>query len=209
MGQKLPADAGAVNRGRAPARLRPAWRENPPACMLARGEMGMRRLRNVAAVTGLIWLAACAGSEPVQVAMPAPELPAPQGFLQCVPYARDVSGIEIYGDAWSWWQAAAGRYDRGAAPRPGAVLVMKRDGRLPNGHVAVVTTVISAREIRVTHANWGNAGKPRGQVERDIPVIDVSPRNDWTEVRVWNGASFGRIYPAHGFIYRAAPGQSI
>jgi hypothetical protein len=34
------------------------------------------------------------------------ELPA---YLQCVPYARQVSGIQIYGDAWTWWDQAAGR----------------------------------------------------------------------------------------------------
>ena len=26
---------------------------------------------------------------------------------QCVPFAREMSGIEIYGDAWTWWNAAA------------------------------------------------------------------------------------------------------
>ena len=31
-------------------------------------------------------------------------------YLQCVPYARDVTGIDIYGDAHTWWQQAAGRY---------------------------------------------------------------------------------------------------
>ena len=31
-------------------------------------------------------------------------------YLQCVPYARDVSGIQIYGDAHTWWDQAQGRY---------------------------------------------------------------------------------------------------
>lgn len=172
----------------------------------------MAILRGITAVVGLLWLAACAETGPVPVALspaPTPKTPEQHGFLQCVPYARDASGIELYGDAWSWWQAAAGRYERGAAPLPGAVLVMKRDSRLPHGHVSVVTAILGPREIRVAHANWGYAGKPRGRVERDVPVVDVSPDNDWSQVRVWNGGSYGRIYPAHGFIYPAAPGQAI
>ena len=31
-------------------------------------------------------------------------------YLQCVPYARQVSGIRIYGDAHTWWDQAEGRY---------------------------------------------------------------------------------------------------
>jgi len=45
-----------------------------------------------------------------------------QPYLQCVPYAREVSGIQIYGDAWTWWSQAEGRYARGHAPRAGAVV---------------------------------------------------------------------------------------
>lgn len=140
---------------------------------------------------------------------PAPTIDGQQGFLQCVPYARAVSGVELYGDAWSWWEAAAGRYERGTTPLPGAVLVMKRDGPLTRGHVAVVTDVVGPREIRVTHANWGYAGKQRGQVEHDVPIIDVSTKNDWSAVRVWNGSSYGRINAAHGFIYPRRAPQAI
>jgi hypothetical protein len=39
-------------------------------------------------------------------------------YLQCVPYARQVSGIQLYGDAHTWWDQAAGRYDRGFTPAP-------------------------------------------------------------------------------------------
>jgi surface antigen len=167
-------------------------------------------------VLPLALLAACAQPQPARVvltpppAQPAPPpAPAPQAFMQCVPYARQVSGIEIFGDAWSWWQGAAGRYERGARPLPGAVLVMKRDARLAHGHVSVVTAIVAAREIRVTHANWGYAGKPRGQVDRDVSIIDVSPNNDWSEVKVWNGGSYGRVYPSYGFIYPGSAGQAI
>lgn len=164
----------------------------------------------------LLLLAACAQpAVPTRTVLtpppPAPSPPAPdtQAFMQCVPYARQVSGIEIFGDAWTWWQGAAGLYERGARPLGGAVLVMKRDARLAHGHVSVVTAVVAPREIRVTHANWGWAGKKRGQVESDVSIIDVSPNNDWSEVKVWNGGSYGRVYPAYGFIYPASSGQSI
>jgi hypothetical protein len=39
---------------------------------------------------------------------------------------------------------------------------------------------------------------------RNVRVIDVSDRNDWTAVRVQSGhnsAAFGRTYPIFGFIY--------
>ena len=37
--------------------------------------------------------------------------------LQCVPYARDHSGVKIFGDAYTWWDQAAGKYPRGHAPQ--------------------------------------------------------------------------------------------
>jgi surface antigen len=172
----------------------------------------MRKLASRATMLVLLLVGACTEPAPSKIALipPAPpSTPDSQGFLYCVPYARQVTGIEIYGDAWTWWQGAAGLYERGARPLAGAVLVMKRDGRLPHGHVSVVTEIVDAREIRVTHANWGWAGKKRGQVESDVSIIDVSPTNDWSQVKVWNGGSYGRIYPAYGFIYPGAPGQSI
>lgn len=33
-------------------------------------------------------------------------------FLQCVPFARQLSGIRIFGDARTWWNQAQGRYLR-------------------------------------------------------------------------------------------------
>ena len=41
---------------------------------------------------------------------------------QCAPYAREISGIDLYGAAGGWWDQAAGHYARGHAPEPGAVL---------------------------------------------------------------------------------------
>jgi CHAP domain. len=132
--------------------------------------------------------------------LPAP-LPPPSGPMQCVPYARQVSGIDLRGDAWTWWGNAAGRYERGKKPRPGAVLVFRKTRAMPRGHLSVVSRIVGAREILITHANWGSTSDTRGQVATDVRVIDVSPGNDWSELRVWNGSDFGKSYPAAGFIY--------
>lgn len=133
---------------------------------------------------------------------------APAEALQCVPFAREVSGISIRGDAWTWWNAAAGQYDRGHAPRIGAVVVFKKFAAMRYGHVAVVARVVNSREVLVDHANWApHRGRGRGQVSKMVAVTDVSPRNDWTEVRVWNASTrdFGtRTYPTYGFIYPAS-----
>lgn len=120
--------------------------------------------------------------------------------LQCVPYARELSGIALRGDAWSWWGKAKGLYARGAAPRPGAVLVLSKGRRLRLGHLAVVAEVRNSREIVVHQANWLNGGR----IHRYTPVRDVSENNDWSVVRVWYTP--GRVYGAHayptsGFIY--------
>ena len=125
--------------------------------------------------------------------------------LSCVPYARARSGLALQGDAWQWWDAAAGRYARDQRPSLDAVLVLARAGRLRQGHVSVVARVVSAREIRVDHANWAT-GAARGRVAHDQPVLDVSPGNDWSLVRVWYppvGDYGATSYPAYGFIHRA------
>ena len=118
--------------------------------------------------------------------------------MECAPFARALSGVRLSGAAADWWWQADGQYDRSAQPRVGAVLVMQRTGRLRSGHVSVVSRVISRREILVTQANWVH-----DRITEDQPVIDVSPSNDWSMVRVWWPPS-GQIgtteYPAHGFI---------
>src|SRR4051794_13671202 len=60
----------------------------------------------------------------------------------CVLYARAASGIDLRGDAYSWWDLAAGRYLRGNMPEVGAVLVLTQTERLHLGHLAVVRQVI-------------------------------------------------------------------
>ncbi|MET4897605.1 CHAP domain-containing protein [Sphingomonadaceae bacterium jetA1] len=123
---------------------------------------------------------------------------------QCVPFARQASGIEIYGDAWTWWQQAAGKYPRGHTPRIGAVAVFQKTGRLPLGHVAVVSRVVEDRVLMLTHANWSVQNGERGHAEQDVTLFDVSPANDWSQVRVWFRDSDGlgsTTYPLAGFIY--------
>ena len=130
---------------------------------------------------------------------------------QCVPFARAASGIQIFGDAWTWWDQAEGRYPRGDVPRPGAVIVFERSGRLPLGHVAVVSRVVEKRVVLLTHANWSRQNGERGHAEQDVTLFDVSPANDWSEVKVWYRDAEGlggTIYPVAGFIYgdrHAAP----
>lgn len=119
--------------------------------------------------------------------------------LQCVPYAREVSHIELEGDAFLWWAEAAGRYQRGHMPVVGSVLNFRSTSRMPLGHVAVVTAVLGAREILVTQANW-----VPGTVTNDVTVEDVSPDNNWSAVRVeyGNSSAMGSVYPTYGFIYK-------
>ncbi len=125
------------------------------------------------------------------------------GGIQCVTFARADSGIELSGNASSWWYNAEGLYQRGQRPEAGSVLNFRANGAMRMGHVAVVNQVIDSRTIEIDHANWGGPGAVRGGVSRDISVVDVSPNNDWTAVRVGLGHSgeFGSIYPTYGFIY--------
>lgn len=134
-----------------------------------------------------------------------PELPP---YLQCVPYARAVSGIQIYGDAHTWWGQAEGRYSRGFKPRVGAVMAFKPSGNSTLGHVAAVSRIVDKRTILVRHANWSPINGRRGQIEDNVEVVDVSPENDWSEVRVWYAplqALGGSHWPVQGFIYPARP----
>jgi surface antigen len=119
-------------------------------------------------------------------------------WIQCVPYAREVSHIELSGDAFLWWAEASGRYARGTVPAEGAVLNFRSVGRMPLGHVAVVTSVIDSRTILVTQANWVH-----GAITNDVTMQDVSPNNDWTQVEVelGNSSHWGAAYPTYGFIY--------
>ena len=129
-------------------------------------------------------------------------------LLQCVPYARIVSGIQIRGDAWTWWDQAKGRYARGNRPKVGAVMAFRPYGKMELGHVAAVSQIIDSRTVLLRHANWSPINGSRGQIEDDVEAVDVSPNNDWSQVRVWfapiQGLG-GTAWPVHGFIYNEKP----
>ena len=160
----------------------------------------MHWLLGLALVLGL---AGCAGTDEM-TAMPdmpgrTAALETGQAPLQCVPYARDHSDVKIFGDAWTWWDQARGKYPEGSEPEPGAVMVLAGYAGPQRGHVAVVRQIISPREIRVDHANWLDDGS----IYLNNPVQDVSRWNDWTLVRVFNiktGAWGSKTYPVQGFI---------
>jgi surface antigen len=118
-----------------------------------------------------------------------------------VAYARDVTGVHLDGNAAAWWPHAEGRYERGHKPEVGAILVFKAAGRMHVGHVAIVSRVVGPREVLVDQANW-----VRGRVTKAMSVVDASPLNDWTSVKVQFGGTHGRDNPTYGFIYpRAIP----
>jgi surface antigen len=161
-------------------------------------------IRVAAAAIFCIALAGCAsgpnyadddyGPGPASGRVARPDTP-----LQCVPYARDHSGVTLYGDAYTWWDKAAGKFARTTAPSEGAVMVLYNYAGPARGHVAVVRAVLDSRTIKIDHANWLDDGA----IYVDDPVRDVSAANDWSQVRVFNlrtGAWGGRIYPVQGFI---------
>lgn len=118
----------------------------------------------------------------------------------CVPFARNASGIDIRGDAREWWGKAKGIYGRSHDPQVGAVMAFSATRKNPRGHVAVVSEIISDREIRIDHANW-----KRNQVSLGMKVVDISAKGDWSKVRVESTpGTLGRPYPVSGFIHQAA-----
>lgn len=174
------------------------------------GRAMVASLKRLAAVAALsLSAAACASAPPDDSFQSRDRLSGdarieqPARPLQCVPFARQLTGIPIHGDAWTWWAQSEGRYRHSRAPESGAIIVLAGYAGPHRAHLAVVRSVISSREIRVDHANWLD----RGNIHLDDPMIDVSPDNDWSQVRVFNlasGAWGGHSYPVRGFI---GPGQ--
>ena len=153
-------------------------------------------MRSVACFLLLLLLAACAGPAP----RTGPNLAYARRYpgISCAPFAREVVGVGLRGDAAAWWQEAAGRYRRSDRPSVGSVLVFRRSRRLPSGHVSVVSRVLDSRHILVIHANWVH-----GEMDEDLLVVDVSWRNDWSAVRVWyppTGRMGSHVYATFGFI---------
>ncbi|MFC0588539.1 CHAP domain-containing protein [Novosphingobium aquiterrae] len=173
----------------------------------------MTRLSRLLAALGLLACAAPALADPViddsRLVSGGGSASLPP-YLQCVPYARQVSGIAIYGDAHTWWNQAEGRYARGSRPKIGAVMTFRPHGNSTLGHVAAVSRIVDSRTVLVRHANWSPIDGRRGQIEDNVKVVDVSPAGDWSEVRVWYapiGNLGGAHWPVQGFIYPGKPKQ--
>jgi surface antigen len=133
----------------------------------------------------------------------AKDLRAAGRRVWCVPFARNLSGIDIKGNAKDWWRNAAASYRRGHQPSVGAVMAFSATRGMPLGHVAVVSKVVSPRQVLVNHANW-----ERNRISLGMTVVDVSQKNDWSAVRVESRpGTFGRIYPVQGFILPIAAAQ--
>jgi surface antigen len=116
----------------------------------------------------------------------------------CALFARAETGVSLFGAAGGWWDQSAGLYERGHLPEVGSILVFKRTGFIPSGHVAVVSKVVGPGQVLVDQSNWYH-----GRVTRDTPVIDTSPDHDWSQVAVMNigTGEFGRDSPTYGFVY--------
>ena len=127
----------------------------------------------------------------------------------CVRYVRSLTDFEVRGDAWAWWPNAEGLYPRGHTPIEGSVMVFSRSRGMPLGHVSTVTAIVDSRTVLVDHSFGGPV------LWRDMPIIDTSANNDWSQVRVWHGPTnqLGSTdFPISGFIYPAdytPPAQSV
>lgn len=120
------------------------------------------------------------------------------GWGDCVRTVRALSDFTIRGDAWTWWNSAAGLHERDDRPAVGSVLVFKRTARMGRGHVSLVSRVVDRRTVEVDHTWIAGRG-----IKRGMQVVDVSPANDWSAVRVWHEPTdqLGqRVYPTYGFI---------
>jgi hypothetical protein len=182
----------------------PDQADNPtdPQPVAPRHELKARAIEPAAVVT-----------EAALPAMPAvtrekPTVERPLHRLFCVEYARMRTGLAVFGDARQWWDRAKNLYTRLSTPAEEAVMVFSGSHRLRRGHVAVVTEIVSPREIIVDQANWQN----HGEIDHATPVLDVSKGNDWSLVRVWDipsGAFGARTYPISGFIAKGLTRQAM
>ena len=127
--------------------------------------------------------------------------PAMAQFWQCAPYAREISGIDIHGNANTWWGQAAGSYERGHAPKVGAVLAFQSDRAACGSAMSRWCRRSSATAKSCSPTPIGRAAAGSSTTSR---AVDVSAAGDWSEVKVWYGPQGGlgtSTYPTNGFIY--------
>jgi surface antigen len=117
--------------------------------------------------------------------------------------------MDVSGDGWQWWSHSDGRFEHGHAPKESAVMVFDRTDSMEHGHVAIVSHIMNPRLITINHANWARFRGHRGAISTGVMVQDVSDKNDWSEVKVWDegSRSFGRSNHILGFVYNR-PGSS-
>ena len=166
-------------------------------------------IRAIAALGLVVLVSACSQNSPYSGLNPERQFMALQEVerkqalghrVWCVPYARNLSGIQIRGNAKDWWGKAHKTYDRGADPTVGAVMSFRATRGMSLGHVAVVSEIVDDRQVVINHANWH-----RNKVSLKMGVRDVSKNNDWTLVRVESQPGrYGKPYPVNGFIYPKA-----
>ena len=149
---------------------------------------------------------ACTISAALLLLLASPMPSAFASYLNCVQYVKQVSSIEISGNAWMWWNNAKGRYNIGHRPAKNSVLVFQRTKAMSAGHVAVVREVVNRRTILIEHANWAPRNGVKGRISTEL-VEDISPNNDWTSVRVMHkpSMSYGKPYATNGFIHPRLP----
>jgi hypothetical protein len=98
--------------------------------------------KRLTSVTGLLTLVlAFAGAAPASAAP-----------WQCVTFARAFSGVDLHGDAATWWGQATGKYDQGSIPRVGAVLVFKAAGAMRVGRVKFMSPTLTGRRLQAIAA---------------------------------------------------------
>jgi surface antigen len=86
-----------------------------------------------------------------------PVLGAANGFAYgyCTWWVAHKRYIPWRGNAYQWWwNARAFGFAEGAAPRPGAVMVLGISGTSPQGHVAYVESVNPNGSFLVSEMNW-------------------------------------------------------
>ena len=124
------------------------------------------------------------------------------GGISCVPFARSDSGIALAGNAWQWWDHAAGVYARGRC--------RSRAACSPSG---------PTRGCGWGMSRWSAGSSTPARSRSTMPIgggrgcMAASPTTSrwWTCPRPTTGrrcgsglgrsGDFGSVYPTYGFIY--------